>query len=150
MIQINIPMPENCSKCPFFNNEYKTCPIVPMVPAMQKDVKNSANKRYKFCPLREVPEKKNYRLKVPEKCGKCSSMLSYGQKYYCHMDAISPKNPQQDISTIFVDPESKPIWCPISKINTTLSEMTPEKRSDFDKIMYGLSALFGNDNMMED
>ena len=150
MIQINIPMPESCLKCPFFNEEYETCPLVPMVPAMQRDVKNSTDKRWKYCPLREVSEKKNFKLKTPEKCKDCSSMSLYGQKYYCHMDAIFPENQQQDISTIFVDPESKPDWCPIDEMNDNLKDMPPEKRDNFDKLMSGLSVLFGNDNMLEE
>lgn len=85
MIQINIPMPESCTKCPFFNDEYETCPIVPMVPAMQNDVRNSVDKRSEYCPMKEVPEEEHFKFEIPEKCGECKSMAPYGKNHYCHM-----------------------------------------------------------------
>ena len=144
MIQIDMPMPESCSKCPFLDYEYKICPILPMDPVMHYSVSLSTNERCKFCPLQEVPEKKDFEFEIPEKCGDCKSMTPYGEKYYCHMDAISPENSQQDISTIFVNPESRPVWCPTVKMNETFKAMPPERKEQFNKIATGLSALFGS------
>ena len=143
MIQIDMEMPESCSKCLFFDNGYGTCPLVPMIPAMQRDVKNSIDKRSKHCPLKEVPEE-HFKLEVPEKCGDCKSMTPYGQKYYCHTDALSSDSPHQDISTIFIEPESRPDWCPMIRLNKAVESMPPDRQAEFDKIATGLSALFGS------
>ena len=91
---------------------------------------------------------KHIKLDSPVKCDDCKSMYTIGLCYFCHMAAISPDNSQQDISTIYVDPNSKPDWCPIDKVNTTLEEMSPEKREKADMIMKGMSAFFGSDGML--
>ena len=143
MIQIDMEMPKSCSKCPFFDNDYETCPLVSMIPAIQKDVRYSTDKRSQYCPMKEIPEE-HFKLEVPEKCGDCKSMAPYGQKYYCHMDALSSDSPHQDISTIFIEPESRPNWCPMIRLNKTVESMSPDRRTEFDKFATGLSALFGS------
>ena len=150
MIQIDVPMPESCYHCPMHNEYDYMCSVLPLIQAIQHDVRYSTEKRSKYCPLIEIPEKEHFKLTPPEKCGDCEGMLPYGEKHYCHMDAISSKCSGQDISTIFVDPESRPDWCPIMQMNGKIEEMPPDKREDFDKLMIGLSSLFGGANKLEE
>lgn len=80
-------------------------------------------------------------FKVPEKCIDCLSirlMIPTGG-HYC---ASRVTNPELDISTNAVDPESKPEWCPIDKMNESIRGMTPEKREAFKKVAEGMNALF--------
>ena len=90
------------------------------------------------------------KLDSSEKCKDCHSMSHFGDHAYCRLESISPINSQQDISTIYVDPENKPSWCPIDKTNAALEEMPPEKREKADMIMKGLSAVFGLDQKAGD
>ena len=53
MIQIDMEMPDACSECPF-KNQYGGCPIVPGVPAWQKEIDKCKGKRSEHCPLKEV------------------------------------------------------------------------------------------------
>lgn len=56
------------------------------------------------------------KLKVPEKCDECAYIRPwYHGKFIC--SAVSFDDPQVDISTTYVDPASKPDWCPIDKPN---------------------------------
>ena len=95
----------------------------------------------------EPEEKKHFSYSVPDKCKDCKSICEYpspfGDKFYCHMNSIQSNNSQQDISTCYVDPETRPKWCPMEKMNKELEIMDPEKREQFDKVAEGLSVIFG-------
>lgn len=80
-------------------------------------------------------------FKVPEKCLDCLSirlMIPTGE-HYC---AARITNPELDISTNAVDPNNRPEWCPIGKMNESIIGMTPEKREAFKKVVEGMSVLF--------
>ncbi len=77
-------------------------------------------------------------------------MSLFGDHAYCRMESMSPSNSQHDISTAYVDPESKPSWCPIDKTNATLEMLSPEQRDKMDTIMKGFSAAFGLDQKAGD
>ena len=90
------------------------------------------------------------KLKVPEKCGECKSCnAAVTGSPYCHMEAISSDNPQMNISTVYVDLDSRPVWCPIIKMNNELDEMPIEKRSNIDNLITGLSSVFGGEDLWE-
>ena len=146
MIQIDMDMPKTCVKCPILDYDYKICPLIPHVPAMQKTVSQAldTDNRSEHCPLQEIPEKEHFKFKIPKKCKDCKSMFSDGPNFYCHMEVVSPENSESDISTVYVDPESRPEWCSIVKMNKMFETMPPERREEFDKIATGLSALFGS------
>ena len=73
----------------------------------------------KFEPYAVEPKFK--KLKVPEKCGECKSCNAAPTGLpYCHMKAISSVNLQTHISSIDVNIDSRPDWCPIIKINDEL------------------------------
>lgn len=99
----------------------------------------------------EPEEKKHFSYSVPDKCKDCKSIGEYqgpfGGKFYCHMNSIQPDNSQQDISTCYVDPETRPKWCPMEKMNKELEIMDPEKREQFDKVAEGLSVIFGAESI---
>ena len=135
MIQIDMQMPESCLDCPFYD---EICPLVPFA-----DVAKNKQNRSQCCPLHEVPEKEHFKFETPEQCVNCQSMMPFGDNYYCHMEAISPDNSQQDISTIFVDPELRPGWCPMIRLNDKIKDLTPKQRETIDKLATGLSELFG-------
>lgn len=80
-------------------------------------------------------------FKVPEKCIDCLSirLIIPAGGHYC---AAHITNPELDISTNAVDPESRPEWCPIDKMNESIRGMTPEKREAFKKVAEGMSVLF--------
>lgn len=91
--------------------------------------------------------KNHFSYNVPDKCKDCKCVGEYsgplGGKFYCHLKSVDLNNIQQDISTFYVDPETRPEWCPMEKMNKDLDAMDPEKREQFDKIAEGLSLLFG-------
>ena len=90
------------------------------------------------------------KLKVPEKCGKCRNCsVAITGSPYCRMEAASSVNPQMDISSIYVDIDSRPIWCPIIKMNDELNKMPFEKRAEFEKLVTGLSSWFGGEDLWE-
>lgn len=102
----------------------------------------------KYEPYAVEPQFK--KMKVPEKCKECKScQAAITGSPYCNMAAISSDNPQMNISTIYVDPDSRPIWCPIIKMNNELDEMPIEKRSNIDKLMTGLTSLFGGEDLWD-
>ena len=89
-------------------------------------------------------------LKEPSCCKECKSIgLIGGANWYCHMSAILPDNPQMDISTIYVNPEEKPSWCPISNTNDKLSKLNPKEKENVNMLIKGLSVLFGSENMLD-
>ena len=49
MVQIDMEMPGSCSECPF--NQNNICPIMPSVPAWQKEIEQCKDRRAKHCPL---------------------------------------------------------------------------------------------------
>ena len=103
----------------------------------------------KFEPYAIEPKFK--KLKVPEKCGECKSCnIAITGSPYCYMEAISPNNSQMDISSIYVDINSRPVWCPIIKTNKELDAMPIENRANIDKIITGLSSLNGSDDLWEE
>lgn len=98
----------------------------------------------KYEPYAVEPQFK--KLKVPEKCKECKScQVAINGSLYCTMGVVSSDNPQMNISTICVDPDLRPIWCPIIKMNNELDEMPIEKRSNIDKLITGLTSLFGEE-----
>ena len=90
------------------------------------------------------------KLDSSEKCKDCHNMSHFGDHAYCRIEGMSLINSQQDISTIYVDPESKPSWCPIDKTNAALETLSPEQRDKMDTIMKGFSAAFGLDQKAGD
>lgn len=91
------------------------------------------------------------KLKVPEKCGKCQSCnAAITGSPYCRMEVASSVNPQMDISSVYVNIDSRPVWCPIIKINNELDEMPIEKRSNIDNLITGLTSLLGGEDLWEE
>ena len=102
----------------------------------------------KYEPYAVEPQFK--KLKVPVNCKECKScQAAITGSSYCNMAAVSSDNLQTSISTIFVDPDSRPVWCPIIKMNNELDEMPIEKRSIFDNLITGLTSLFGGGELWE-
>ena len=102
----------------------------------------------KFEPYAVEPQFK--KLKVPEKCGKCQSCnAAITGSPYCRMEAASSVNSQMDISSIYVNIDSRPIWCPIIKMNNELDEMPIEKRSNINDLITGLTSLFGGEDLWD-
>lgn len=88
------------------------------------------------------------KLKVPEKCGKCRSCsVAITGSPYCRMEAASSVNSQMDISTIYVNVDSRPVWCPIIKMNDELDRMPFEKRAEFEKLRTWLSSWLGGEDL---
>jgi hypothetical protein len=95
-------------------------------------------------------EPKFKKLKVPEKCGECKSCNAAPTGLpYCRMKAVSSVNSQMDISSIDVNIDSRPAWCPIIKINDELDRMPFEKRAKFEKLITGLSSCFGGEDLWD-
>ena len=95
-------------------------------------------------------EPKFKKLKVPEKCGECRSCnAAITGSPYCHMESISPNNSQMDISTVYVDIDSRPNWCPIIKTNEELERMPIENRQHIDNLIVSLSSLCGSEDLWE-
>lgn len=95
-------------------------------------------------------EPKFKKLKVPEKCGKCQNCsVAITGAPYCRMEVIPSVNSQTDISSIYVNIDSRPVWCPIIKANDELDRMPFEKRAEFEKLITGLSSLFGGEVLWE-
>lgn len=90
-------------------------------------------------------------LKVPECCKECKSCAAMPPDIaYCHMASIQPNTMQQDIVSSYIkDPDKRPEWCPIVKMNGELKTMDAEKRNEFVKIITGLCALFGSSSSLE-
>lgn len=102
----------------------------------------------KFEPYAVDPQFK--KLKVPEKCGKCRSCnAAITGSPYCRMEAASLVNSQMDISTIYVDVNSRPTWCPMIKMSNELDRMPFEQRAKFEKFRTVLSSLFGEEDLWE-
>lgn len=102
----------------------------------------------KYEPYAVEPQFK--KLKVPEKCKECKScQAAIIGSPYCNMAVVSSDNPQMNISTIYIDPDSRPIWCPIIKMNNELDEIPIEKRSNIDNLITGLTSLFGGGELWE-
>ena len=102
----------------------------------------------KYEPYAEEPKFK--KLKVPEKCGECQSCNApITGSPYCRMEAASLANSEMDISSVYVDINSRPVWCPIIKMNNELDEMPIDKRADLDKLITGLSSLWGGENLWD-
>ena len=107
--------------------------------------KDDAIKKWnEMCSQYDEPQKEHVVLNSPDACGKCGSIARFGDHTYCHMESVSPMNTQRDVSTIFVDPDSKPNWCPIDRINANLEKMLPGDREKVDAIIKGMSFLFGS------
>lgn len=95
-------------------------------------------------------EPKFKKLKAPEKCGKCRSCnVAITGSPYCRMEAASSVNSQMDISSIYVNIDSIPVWCPIVKINDELDRMSFEKRAELEKLITGLSTWLGGEDLWE-
>ena len=93
-------------------------------------------------------------FKVPPCCKECSSLIEYpgplGSKFYCHMKAIDPTAQQQDISTIFVDPETRPEWCPMVDCLKGYSTLEPKAKEGADMFLRGLAILFNCEDLLEE
>ena len=95
-------------------------------------------------------EPKFKKLKVPEKCGECHSCdAAITGSPYCRMEAASSVNSQMDISSIYVNIDSRPVWCPIIKVNDELDRMPFEKREKIEKLIIGLSSWFGGEDLWD-
>lgn len=102
----------------------------------------------KFEPYAVEPQFK--KLKVPEKCGECRSCnASITGSPYCRIEATSPINPQADISSIYVNIDSRPVWCPIIKTNDELNRMPFEERTKLEKLIAELSPWLGGEDLWE-
>ena len=79
MVQIDMEMPKSCECCPIRDSVYKSCPIVPGVPAWQCEISEFCKeKRSEHCPIKEEPEKAYWFISEYEylKCSNC------GYDYY--------------------------------------------------------------------
>ena len=95
-------------------------------------------------------EPKFKKVKVPEKCGECHSCnTTISGSPYCRMEAASPVNSQMNISSTYVDINSRPVWCPIVKVNDELDRMPLEKRAKIEKLIVGLSLWFGGEDLWD-
>ena len=65
------------------------------------------------------------------------------------MEAASPVNSQMDISTVYVNTDSRPVWCPIIKVNNGLDRMPFEERSEFNKLITKLFSWPGGEDLWE-
>ena len=98
----------------------------------------------------EAIEPKFRKLKVPEKCGECRSCnTAITLSPYCRMEAASSVNSQMDISSIYVNIDSRPVWCPIIKVNDALDRMPFEKRAEIEKLITELSPWLGGEDLWE-
>ena len=68
---------------------------------------------------------------------------------YCRIEAASSVNSQMDISSIYVNVDSRPIWCPIDKANKEIDEMSIEKRYALDKLIAKFSSLWGGEDLWD-
>lgn len=69
------------------------------------------------------------KLKTINSCKECQSCIKMCDEighHYCNMKASDPNNQQMDISTCFVDPESKPDDCPWDKVSQFVASLGPE------------------------
>ena len=95
-------------------------------------------------------EPKFKKLKVPEKCKDCHScQVAITGSSYCYAEAIGSNNSQMDISSIYVNIDSRPVWCPIIKVNDELDRMPFEKRAEFEKYIVGPSSWLGGEDLWE-
>ena len=84
------------------------------------------------------------KLKMPETCGDCQSKIQMNvDGFYCTMPHGSP---EQDISTVRVSLDSRPDWCPVVKMNETISKLGAKEQL----AVRAMSILFGADNMFEE
>lgn len=98
-------------------------------------------------------EKPKFRkMKVPEKCGKCNSCGSLvgGGESYCHMAIVSSENPEIDISSVYVNTDSRPIWCPIVKMNKDLERMPVDKRLQVENLIVAMASMFNAGDIWEE
>lgn len=103
----------------------------------------------KFEPYAVEPQFK--KLKVPEKCGECRSCnAAITGSPYCRIEAASPINQQADVSSIYVDIDSIPVWCPIIKTNNELDRMPFEERAKLEKLIAELSPWLGEEDLWEE
>lgn len=66
------------------------------------------------------------KFKVPEKCKDCQGFNAMMGARYCRIKAVDPNVSQMDATTIFVDPDSRPEWCPI--YNFSLKNLNNEEK----------------------
>ena len=93
-------------------------------------------------------------IKVPKCCKECKSLGEYpwvagSCKFYCHMKAIEPVNQCQDISTIYIDPETRPDWCPMIDVQKSLQALDPKKKEAVEMVIRGLAIIFDAENLLE-
>lgn len=83
------------------------------------------------------------RLRVPETCGECNSKIQMDvDKFYCTMPS---GHPESDISTVRVNLDSRPDWCPLVKMNETISNLSYQEQL----AVKGMSILFGATDVFE-
>lgn len=91
-------------------------------------------------------------FKVPPCCKECTSLIEYpgplGSKFYCHIKAIDPTTQQQDI--VFVDPETRPEWCPMVDCLKVYSTLDPKAKEGADMFLRGLAILFNSEDLLEE
>ena len=84
------------------------------------------------------------KLKLPETCGECQSKIQMSPDgFYCTMPCGSP---EQDISTVRVNLDSRPGWCPVAKMNETVSKLSYKEQL----AVKAMSILFGGLDVFED
>ena len=92
-------------------------------------------------------------FKVPPCCKECSSLIEYpgplGSKFYCHMKAIEPADQCMDISTIYVDPETRPDWCPMIDVQNNFQNLNPKKKAAAEMVIRGLAIIFDAENLLD-
>ena len=92
-------------------------------------------------------------IKIPNCCKECKSLGEYpwviGNKYYCHMKAIEPVNQCMDISTIYIDPETRPDWCPMIDVQKSFQDLDPKKKEAVEMVIRGLAIMFDAENWLE-
>lgn len=83
---------------------------------------------------------------IPQKCADCESIRPYADYFICGMPETNPELAQMDVSTYRVNPDSKPEWCKLDKLNESFKNLN----KDQELALKGLTALFGNSNILED
>ena len=93
-------------------------------------------------------------IKMPRCCKECNSLGEYlgplGGKFYRHIKATEPVNQCQDISTIYVDPETRPDWCPMIDVQKSFQALDPKKKEAVEMFIRGLAVMFDAENSLEE
>lgn len=137
--------------CPYYNGVQDICGEIEDVGYSYGDCKEKLhNDAIALLKEQDAVEPKFKKLKVPEKCGECRSCnTAITGSSYCRTETASLVNSQMDISSIYVNVDSRPVWCPIIKANNELDRMPFEKRAELEKLITGLSPWIGGEDLWE-